>query len=261
MALAIKFQGMIDRGEVRDYADIARLGYVNHPNVRAQNNYFSRSGEGVSTSYAFALRKEGSPIRQVGAIRLGKDDTAVVIGSRLANSFAQDYLGHASMSPDRIQPIRIAGVACVKPRWTFYSDPAAPPVEVVQWGKKWPSRRSLIAECAKNGRTYTTPESLHQKSGSKYRQDDYLLLHVLPRYGVRHLQRVVIFEGLHRNGTRAAGLLCSQPPLEDLRRIANTVGVNPYFQALFKVETQVDSQGEANPVSVKLCDDPFPLRF
>jgi hypothetical protein len=28
MALGIKFQGMVDRGEVRDYADLARLGYV-----------------------------------------------------------------------------------------------------------------------------------------------------------------------------------------------------------------------------------------
>jgi hypothetical protein len=28
-ALAIKFQDMVDRGEVRDYADLARLGYVN----------------------------------------------------------------------------------------------------------------------------------------------------------------------------------------------------------------------------------------
>jgi hypothetical protein len=28
MALAIKFQGMIERGELGDYADIARLGYV-----------------------------------------------------------------------------------------------------------------------------------------------------------------------------------------------------------------------------------------
>ena len=28
MALAIKFQNMVDRGEVRDYADIARLGFV-----------------------------------------------------------------------------------------------------------------------------------------------------------------------------------------------------------------------------------------
>ncbi len=28
MALAIKFQDMVDRGEVHDYADIARLGYV-----------------------------------------------------------------------------------------------------------------------------------------------------------------------------------------------------------------------------------------
>jgi hypothetical protein len=28
MALAIKFQGMVDRGEMRDYADLARLGFV-----------------------------------------------------------------------------------------------------------------------------------------------------------------------------------------------------------------------------------------
>jgi hypothetical protein len=28
MALAIKFQGMIDRGEIRDYAELARLGFV-----------------------------------------------------------------------------------------------------------------------------------------------------------------------------------------------------------------------------------------
>jgi hypothetical protein len=28
MALAIKLQDMVDRGEVRDYADLARLGYV-----------------------------------------------------------------------------------------------------------------------------------------------------------------------------------------------------------------------------------------
>ena len=28
MALAIKFQGMVDQREVRDYADLARLGYV-----------------------------------------------------------------------------------------------------------------------------------------------------------------------------------------------------------------------------------------
>jgi hypothetical protein len=28
MALAIKLQEMIDRGEIRDYVDIARLGYI-----------------------------------------------------------------------------------------------------------------------------------------------------------------------------------------------------------------------------------------
>ncbi len=33
MALAIKFQGMIERGEIRDYADIARLGQVTRARV------------------------------------------------------------------------------------------------------------------------------------------------------------------------------------------------------------------------------------
>jgi hypothetical protein len=33
MALAIKFQDMVDRGEIRDYADIARLGYVSRARI------------------------------------------------------------------------------------------------------------------------------------------------------------------------------------------------------------------------------------
>jgi hypothetical protein len=33
MALAIKFQGMVDRGELRDYADIARLGFVSRARI------------------------------------------------------------------------------------------------------------------------------------------------------------------------------------------------------------------------------------
>ena len=33
MALAIKFQGMVDRGEVRDYAEMARLGYVTRARI------------------------------------------------------------------------------------------------------------------------------------------------------------------------------------------------------------------------------------
>jgi hypothetical protein len=33
MALAIKFQDMVDRAEVRDYADLARLGYVSRARI------------------------------------------------------------------------------------------------------------------------------------------------------------------------------------------------------------------------------------
>jgi hypothetical protein len=33
MALAIKFQDMVDRGEIQDYADLARLGYVTRARI------------------------------------------------------------------------------------------------------------------------------------------------------------------------------------------------------------------------------------
>ncbi|MCC6392067.1 MAG: hypothetical protein IT167_15815 [Bryobacterales bacterium] len=33
MALAVKYQGLVDSGEFRDYADIARLGYVSRARV------------------------------------------------------------------------------------------------------------------------------------------------------------------------------------------------------------------------------------
>jgi hypothetical protein len=33
MALAVKFQDMVDRGEVRDYADLARLGFVTRARI------------------------------------------------------------------------------------------------------------------------------------------------------------------------------------------------------------------------------------
>lgn len=41
MALAIKFQDMVDRGEVRDYADLARLGYVRGPLARQVEEFWN----------------------------------------------------------------------------------------------------------------------------------------------------------------------------------------------------------------------------
>ena len=41
MALAIKFQGMVDCGEVRDYADLARLGYVTRARITQVMNLLS----------------------------------------------------------------------------------------------------------------------------------------------------------------------------------------------------------------------------
>ena len=45
MALAIKFQDMVDRGEVRDYADLARLGYVTRARITQIMNLLNLSPE------------------------------------------------------------------------------------------------------------------------------------------------------------------------------------------------------------------------
>jgi hypothetical protein len=45
MALAIKFQDMVDRGEVRDYADLARLGYVTRARITQIMNLLNLAPE------------------------------------------------------------------------------------------------------------------------------------------------------------------------------------------------------------------------
>jgi len=45
MALAIKFQDMIDRGEIKDYADLARLGYVTRARITQIMNLLNLAPE------------------------------------------------------------------------------------------------------------------------------------------------------------------------------------------------------------------------
>jgi hypothetical protein len=49
MALAIKFQDMVDRGEVRDYADLARLGHVTRARISQIMNLLLLAPEFQST--------------------------------------------------------------------------------------------------------------------------------------------------------------------------------------------------------------------
>jgi len=51
MALAIRFQDMVDRGEVQDYADLARLGYVTRARItQIMNPAQSRAGHSRAAS-------------------------------------------------------------------------------------------------------------------------------------------------------------------------------------------------------------------
>jgi hypothetical protein len=73
MALAIKFQDMVDRGDVRDYADLARLGYVTRaritqimnllnlaPSIQEQILWHQRKSDGVAERHLRAVTSEVS---------------------------------------------------------------------------------------------------------------------------------------------------------------------------------------------------------
>jgi len=60
MALAIKFQDMIDRGEVRDYAELARLGFVTRARVTQIMN-LTLLAPGVQEELLFGLTDQKPP--------------------------------------------------------------------------------------------------------------------------------------------------------------------------------------------------------
>jgi hypothetical protein len=66
MALAIKFQDMIDRGEVRDYADIARLGYVTRARMTQIMNLLLLSPE-IQETLLFLAHEAKLSERQIRA--------------------------------------------------------------------------------------------------------------------------------------------------------------------------------------------------
>ena len=62
MALAIKFQDMVDRGEVRDYAELARLGYVTRARLTQIMNLLLLAPN-VQEEILFASEAAGIPER------------------------------------------------------------------------------------------------------------------------------------------------------------------------------------------------------
>lgn len=65
MALAIRFEGLIQRGEVRDYADLARLGYVTRARITQIMNLINLAPD-IQEAVLFLPRtvKGRDPIRE-----------------------------------------------------------------------------------------------------------------------------------------------------------------------------------------------------
>lgn len=65
MALAIRFEGMVQRGDVRDYADLARLGYVTRARITQIMNLLNLAPD-IQEAILFLPRtiKGRDPIRE-----------------------------------------------------------------------------------------------------------------------------------------------------------------------------------------------------
>ena len=71
MALAIKFQEMVERGEVRDYADLARLGYVTRARITQIMNMLNlapRIQEDILATGEPSGRAEAATERQIRSV-------------------------------------------------------------------------------------------------------------------------------------------------------------------------------------------------
>ena len=67
MALAIKFQDMVDRGEVRDYADLARLGYVTRARLTQIMNLLLLAPD-IQERVLFGIQSNGGSERALRAV-------------------------------------------------------------------------------------------------------------------------------------------------------------------------------------------------
>jgi len=70
MGLAIKFQDMVDRGEVRDYADLARLGYVSRARITQIMNLLNLSPD-IQETLLFEVGCDGTPSTERDLRKLG----------------------------------------------------------------------------------------------------------------------------------------------------------------------------------------------
>jgi len=78
MALAIKFQEMIDRGEVKDYADLARLGFVTRARLTQIMNLTLLAPEIQESILDANQSPKESAIRRVALLELWQDQRRTI---------------------------------------------------------------------------------------------------------------------------------------------------------------------------------------
>jgi hypothetical protein len=213
--------------------------------------HFSVSGEEVGTAYEQMFRGTDADVRVTSKpLRPNPSDGLVVIGSRFDNIEASRRLGHADA------PLEGKGRFVIKhhaswqtqAEWVFHT-----PINVSRTAVKLPSFTHSSRDHMIVSRNFKIYKSNYRSVGDNVeREDDYLLITVLPRFDTSRPQRVVLLEGLHRSGTRIAANLFNTPPITELDKLRRKVH-GPYYQAVFRSSVHLRG-AELFPDTPRLVD-------
>lgn len=91
MALAIKFQEVVDRGEVRDYADLARLGFVTRARITQIMNLLN-----LAPDIQEQLLTPSTLVAEAAAPECGMRPVAAVVGWGQQRNLWKELLGKPS---------------------------------------------------------------------------------------------------------------------------------------------------------------------
>lgn len=185
------------------------------------------------------------PVRGYPQVR--PDDTLVLFGSQLSNLAARRHLGNPfdqdvtryAVYGDPNRPLT------VPLRWNITSPPGTPMSTRKQYGGAWTAQEHRLVDLL----TGSDVVPGNQANGDTW---DYFVVTAVPRFASGP-QRVIIFGGVHGQGTHGIATWLRTSVLADLAVLATRTKHSPYFQALFEVKLRHD-QGEATPTAVTLVD-------
>jgi len=185
------------------------------------------------------------------------NNSIIAFGSQKANMISRRFLGNPyvktpvfSLDDDQKNYYGWNTIF----HWNFFDLCDNQTSTINQYGIDWESGHHQFVPSGKSGEKYESTYSTNANN-IELQDNDFLLITSIPR-NVKYRNRIIIFEGLHGAGTKAAKLLFSYPNIKLLRNIQVAINSNRFFQALLHVDVGYPNgdNNEAEPSKLQLID-------